>query len=633
MATPNLNMWVETVVKDAQAQYGNKDTTAIGGVHYLELGGRRLAMYKGKLHAFDTVNCAWEEVHNVEGSTLTVKFLDTSARPTRSISTAVVDIEAMYELAKEVKEAGTLRTVASTYKKAQAMSGMDMFLLTIYHARQSPRTSTGTYVAVLLVKATGATIEVECREENAFDLTVDSGLPQRLCDNMSTRLKINGKPLHDDFVPLRECQAYNKDGKRAGNTADKRENKKARPPTLEDRALSFADDVCAAMPDADPTIQGMLSLYREDPVKATDPTSLWTLLFRIAEHDSLDEWPKVTVKAKNTQFKFKIVTYTDDGGCYDAIYNLWPLNAGGAESGKIFSEIDSLMTLMHTERVCPGETNFLDKSYAELTINKAGDREDKKGIVLLHLAHAIATNGVDLEMTINKEKKKVTLRSVDDLRKEIAFMSVDVIQKVTKRVNEEFERLIDSATMDMDPPNVSVPTDVPTVMAREQASEDKTKPMATATATAIVANSQTTPLVVESHAAAPTKIPDDLNRFDLDDGMDVDADGGSSIGSSTDQLKKVGDALQSLMGLEKTLPLSVDTKGLQVKHIKQTLKQLTGERVTKTEEIKLKKRGLFKKLYDKLEIALGLQIENHGQLASGLDMTAEAMKVSKFLKL
>jgi len=631
MATPNLNSWLETVVKDAQAQYGNKDTTAIGGVHYLELGGRRLAMYKGKLHAFDTDGRTWEEVHNVEGSTLTVKFLDTSARPTRSISTAVVDIEAMHDLAKEVKEAGTLRTVASTYKKAQAMSGMDMFLLTIYHARQSPRTSTGTYVAVLLVKATGATIEVECREESAFDLTVDSGLPQRLCDNMSTRLKINGKPLHDDFVPLRECQAYNKDGKRAGNTADKRENKKARPPTLEDRALSFADDVCAAMPDADPTIQGMLSLYREDPVKATDPTSLWTLLFRIAEHDSLDEWPKVTVKAKNTQFKFKIVTYTDDGGCYDAIYNLWPLNAGGAESGKIFSEIDSLMTLMHTERVCPGETNFLDKSYDELTINKAGDREDKKGIVLLHLAHAIATNGVDLEMKINKEKKKVTLRSVDDLRKEIAFMSVDVIQKVTKRVNEEFERLIDSDTMDMDPPNVSVPTDVPTVMAREQASEDKTKPMATATA--IVANSQTTPLVVESHAAAPTKIPDDLNRFDRDDGMDVDADGGSGTGSSDDQLTKVGDALQTLMDLDKRLPLSLDTKGLTIKYIRQTLEQLPGECVTDSEASKLKKGGLFQKLYDTLETALRLQSEYHGHLASGLAMTAEAMTMDTFLKL
>ena len=626
MATPNLNSWLETVVKDAQAQYGNKDTTAIGGVHYLELGGRRLAMYKGKLHAFDTDGRTWEEVHNVEGSTLTVKFLDTSARPTRSISTAVVDIKAMYELAKEVKEAGTLRTVASTYKKAQAMSGMDMFLLTIYHARQSPRTSTGTYVAVLLVKATGATIEVECREESAFDLTVDSGLPQRLCDNMSTRLKINGKPLHDDFVPLHECQAYNKDGKRAGNTADKRENKKARP-------LSFEDDVCAAMPDVDPTIQGMLSFYREDPVKATDPTILMALLFHIAEHDDLDVWPKVTFKGKNTQSKFKVVTYTDDGGCYDAVYNLWPLNANGGESGKIFAEISSLMALMHTERVCPGETNFLDKSYDELTINKAGDREDKKGIVLLHLAHAIATNGVDLEMKINKEKKKVTLRSVDDLRKEIAFMSVDVIQKVTKRVNEEFERLIDSDTMDMDPPNVSVPTDVPTAMAREQASEDKTKPMATATATAIVANSQTTPLVVESHATAPTKIPDDLNRFDRDDGMDVDADGGSGTGSSDDQLKKVGDALQALMSIDKSLPLSLDTKGLLIKHIKQTLKQLTGECVAQKELIKLKKRGLFKKLYDKLEIALGLQSEYHGQLASGLDMTAEAMTVDTFLKL
>ena len=361
MATPNLNSWLETVVKDAQAQYGNKDTTAIGGVHYLELGGRRLAMYKGKLHAFDTVNCAWEEVHNVEGSTLTVKFLDTSARPTRSISTVVVDIEAMHDLAKEVKEAGTLRTVASTYKKAQAMSGMDMFLLTIYHARQSPRTSTGTYVAVLLVKATGATIEVECREESAFDLTVDSGLPQRLCDNMSTRLKINGKPLHDDFVPLRECQAYNKDGKRAGNTADKRENKKARPPTLEDRALSFADDVCAAMPDADPTIQGMLSLYREDPVKTTGPTILMALLFHIAEHDGLDDWPKVTFKGNDTQFKFKLVTRYEYG-CYDAIYALCPLNASGGESGKILAEIDSFMTLMHTERVCPGETNFLRSS-------------------------------------------------------------------------------------------------------------------------------------------------------------------------------------------------------------------------------------------------------------------------------
>ena len=115
--------------------------------------------------------------------------------------------------------------------------------------------------------------------------------------------------------------------------------------------------------------------------------------------------------------------------------------------------------------------------------------------------------------------------------------------------------------------------------------------------------------------------------------MDVDADGGSGTGSSDDQLKKVGDALQSLMGLEKTLPLSVDTKGLTNKHIKHTLKQLTGECVTKREEIKLKKRGLFKKLYDKLEIALGLQRKNHGQLASAMAMTAEAMKVSKFLKL
>ena len=76
------------------------------------------------------------------------------------------------------------------------------------------------------------------------------------------------------------------------------------------------------------------------------------------------------------------------------------------------------MALVHTESVRPGETNFLGKSYDELTTNKEGDRENGMGIVLLHLAHAIATNGVDLEMTINKKKKKVTLRSVEDLQKE-----------------------------------------------------------------------------------------------------------------------------------------------------------------------------------------------------------------------
>ena len=267
-------------------------------------------------------------------------------------------------------------------------------------------------------------------------------------------------------------------------------------------------------------------------------------------------------------------------------------------------------------------TNSGGQTFEDVRVSPEDDKECITGYATPDTALEIRTDGLlvngepcycteDIFAKVVSNKKTMAKMCLGRLRAQAKFVPKAVERLVTLQPN--LLDIVGSSTdMDVDPAAVPVtpvgltPPPVPTTTAHAQAVEGT----AAATATASPLVNESRPVAKDSamdtsEVAASDGIGDDI--------MDI------NTGSSDNQRKKVGDALKTLMGVNKPLPLSCDTKkGLTIPMIQKIMKQLMGKECASRGE---RKSALYTRLCNKLKDALEkLSDHDRGRLAEGLDM-------------